>query len=737
MTSSLSNAPDEGERVDESPALGRRRFLTCLVTAPVLTVAAQAVAGVAAPGTAEALPSLPGLNDVVDLGDALILAGLPTSHLLSLQITEGNRAVLQLPRVEVGQGLTTAVAMMVAEELDARLEDVDVPLSDARPELLFNQLTAASNSVRSLYGPVRAVAAAARARLVTAAAQAWGLPAGSLVTRDGSVIAPDGRAATYGSLSAAAAQVLLPAVSAAPRPAAQHKVIGTPRTRLDARDLVTGKARYALDLDVPGAMPAVVARPPTLGGRALAVNDAAARAMPGVLAVVSIPSGVAVVAETFHHALRAREALAIAWADGPVADLSDDDIRDELRSAVLPFLAPPLLTGHVDGAFDFAFVSHAPMEVQSAVADVRPDGAEVWSALKSPIVAQQTIAASVGLPVHKVKVHVVRGGGSFGRRLFFDAALEAAQISKAAGRAVKLMWSRDDDMKHGRMRPASHHKIRATFLLGSVLTYEHRVAAVRTDFRHGLGEALTAAGFDLLALGVSETFLQLTVKLPYHFGVATQLLSEVPLEVPTASWRSVYSSMVHAADEIMVDEIAKKLGKDPVAFRRATLKTAAARAVLDKAAAAGQWGRAMPPGFAQGFAFHEEYKSSVACLVELDARDPANPRVVKAMVAADVGRPINPRGLEAQLMGAAVDGLSIMLQAGNHIDGGAVRESSFSDFRYARQRHTPTEFEVHVLPANGEPGGAGELGVPAAAGAVANAYARATGTSPRRFPINF
>lgn len=733
--SSLSKAPGGGAP-PEAPLLPRRRFLAQLVAAPVLTLVASEVV---APREAEAaeLLGLPGLPDLADFGDAMILAGLPTAHLLALQIGEDGRARLELTRTEVGQGIATAVAMLVAEELDLRLADVDVPLSDARPELVFSQLTGASNSIRSLYDPVRIVAASARARLVTAAAQAWGLPASSLTTREGSVVAPDGREATYGSLSAAAAQVLVPAVPALPKPAAQHQLVGKPTTRIDARDLVTGKAQYALDLSVPGAMPAVVARSPTLGGKIASFDDSTALAMPGVLTVVPIDGGVAVVAETFDQALRARDALAITWQAGPVDSLSDTNVRAMLRAAVPPFVLPPILTGHVDGAFDFAFVNHAPMEVQSAVADVRPDRAEIWSALQSPIVAQQAIAAELGLPQGAVTVHVVRGGGSFGRRLFFDAALEAAQISRAAGRPVKLMWTRADDMRHGRMRPASHHKIRATYALGSVLTYVHRAATVQTDFRHGLGEALTAAGADVLGAGVSQAFFVLTQTVPYHFGVATQQLVEVPLEVPTGSWRSVYSAMVRAADEIMVDEIAKKLGHDALAFRRSLAKSEAARAVLDKVASAGQWGRAMPSGCAQGVALHEEYRSCVACLVEIDVREPASPRVTKAVLAADVGRPINPRGLEAQLMGATIDGISIMLQAGSHIDAGTVRESSFSDFRYARQRHAPLVFEAHIMPAHGEPGGAGELGVPAAAGAVANAYARATGTKPRSFPLSF
>ncbi|WP_441247927.1 molybdopterin cofactor-binding domain-containing protein [Kitasatospora sp. McL0602] len=686
-----------------------------------------------------AAEALPGVTDIVDLGDALILAGLPTSHLLVLEVTEAGRVVLQLPRVEVGQGLTTAMAMIVADELDSRLEDVDVPLSPARPELLFNQLTGASNSVRSLYDPVRAAAAAARARLVTVAARRWALPADGLRTQGSAVLAPDGRSASYASLAVEAAAVLLPAVPGTPKLPAQQSLVGRPTNRIDARDIVTGRARYAGDLDVPGAVPTVVSRPPTVNGTVRDYDATAALAMPGVLGVVPIPTGVAVLAETFDQAIKAKAALKVDWRPGPIDTLSDADIRTKLRNAQPPFLIPPLLTLHLDAEFDFAFVSHAPMEVLTAVADVRPDRAELWFAAQSPIVAQQTIAATLGLPQSAVTVHVVRGGGSFGRRLFFDAALEAAQVSQAAGRPVKLMWTRNDDIRHGRMRPASHHRIRATHLLGQVLTYEHRVSTVQTDFRHGVGEALTAAGVSLPVGGAvfSQAFFALTQKLPYDLGLSTQLLAEVPLEMHTGSWRSVYSGLVRTADEIMVDELARALGQDEVAFRRGRLSSAAARAVLDQAAQSGRWGRPMPAGQAQGFAFHEEHRSSVACLVEIDCTDRANPRVTKAVVAADVGLPVNPRGLEAQLMGAVMDGISVTLQAGLHIDHGAVREGSYADFRYGRQRHSPPAFEVHLMPPTGDPGGAGELGVPAAAAAVANAYARATGTSPRSFPISF
>lgn len=711
------------------PGLPRRRFLAYALAAPTLTVAVRIVGDTST--DAAALPG--GLPDAFDLTDALVLAAAPTVHDLVIEITEDNRVVMQLPRAEVGQGITTAIAMILAEELDARLVDVEMRLQDATPSNLFNQITGGSTSISILYGPVRTVAAAMRARLVTAAAERWQVPASTLRTRDTTVIAADGRTATYGSLSAAAARVVVPATDPAPKDPSEFSIIGNPTTRIDARDIVTGRAEYTLDLDV-GAKPTVVARPPTIGGTVAAVDSTRARAMPGVLAVTTIPAGVAVVAETFHHALQARDALAVTWNDGPAAGLSDAAIRARLDAATPPFLTAPLVS-RVDGVFDFAFVNHAPMETMVAIADVRPGRAELWFPSKTPNAAQAAVAAAVGLPTSAVTCHVIRSGGSFGRRLFFDPALEAAQISQRTGLPVKLLYTRADDMHHGRMRPVSHHKVRATLLLGSVASYEHRVATAPLDARHGLGEALTAAGANVFPGGFSQSLFHLTQNMPYDFGVETYLLNEIDLEIPTSSWRSVYSGTVAVADEIMVDEIARTLGRDPLAFRRAKVSDTRGRAVLDTVAREGQWGRAMPRGCAQGIAMHQEYNGFVAYLVEIDTRNLADPRVTKAVIAVDVGRSVNPRGLEAQLTGATVDAISVMLRAGNHVDNGAVRESSYSDFAWARMRHSPPQVEVHVMAPTGEPGGAGEIGYPAAAAAVANAYARATGTAPRRFPI--
>ncbi|MDH6570552.1 isoquinoline 1-oxidoreductase beta subunit [Streptomyces sp. SAI-117] len=706
----------------------RRKFVVYSLAASTLTVAAPlgcdaAPAEGAEPGAAA--PRRP--SDVLVTG--------ADEEMLVLEVTEANKIVVRLPRVEVGQGVTTAVAMMIAEELDARLDDVDIPLAGARAK--GNQFTGGSSSVSSLYGPARELAALARAKLVTAAARRWRLPARFLYTRNTRVIAPDGRSATFGSLTASAARITRPAVSAKPKPASRHRVIGRPTTRIDARDIVTGKAEYAGDLAVAGAKPTVVARPPTLGGKLVSVDSRAARAMPGVHAVVQVAGVVAVVAESFHHAFQARDALRITWAPGPLASLSDAAIRSRLRAAVPRLGTPPQGSAQTEGEFEFAFVSHAPMEVLTAVADVRAGHAEIWFSSQTPMDARESIASAVGLPASKVQVHVVRGGGSFGRRLNHDAAIEAALISKAARRPVKLMWSRADDIRHGRMRPASHHRIRASHKGGRVVAFTHAMASVSESYE---GQGLSAQG--RAGNGVRPAAAAGSGPLPsdsglYNFGRVSGNTGSVELAMPLGAWRSVDSGTMRTAEEIVVDEVARSLGKDPVAFRRATLRNKAVKAVLDKVADAGDWGRTLPAGQAQGVAVHEEYGSCVACLVEIDATDPKDPRVTKVVMAADVGTAVNPRGLEAQLMGTAIDGISTVLRAGLHIDRGAVRESSYADFHYARQRHAPLRFEAHIMPSRREPGGAGELGVPAAAGAVANAYARATGSRPRRFPLNF
>jgi isoquinoline 1-oxidoreductase subunit beta len=733
------DASQETAPSDEMAAAGpltRRRFLTYVVAAPVLTVAASSAGELIAPSQAHAIvPSPPQPENITDFGDLIKVLTKQAQDLLVLEVTEENRVVFRVPRAEVGQGITTAMAILVADEIDARLVDVDVPLEDARQDLGTAQSTGASSSVRSLWDPVRSIAAQARARLVTAAADRWGLPAGSLSTRDTAVWAPDGRSATYGSLTAAAAEVLVPAVSTNPKPSSEYRLIGTATPRIDARSIVTGTAKFTLDVDVPGAVPTVVIRPPTLRGTVKAYDASAARRMPGVVAITELPTGVAVSANTFDQALKAKSAVQVTWGSGTVDGVSDADINAKLAAAIPPVTPPLPPTKAVDATFSFAFVNHAPMEVGSAVADVRSGSAQIWVATKSPTSAQSAVARALGLSADDVALHVTRGGGSFGRRLYHEPAVEAALVSQAIGRPVKLMWTRNDDMRHGRVRPRSHHQLHAVHSQGEVLSYNHRMSCVELDLTgSGKQQVLVETGYVSPTIGTA--FFNLSLSCPYNFGVVTETLTEVSYDMPTASWRSVYSGQARTAEEIMVDEIAKAMGADAVDMRRKFLKTAEARAVLHKVATEGRWGRAMSSGTGQGVAVHAEYRSTAACLVEIDCTG-AKPRVTKAVMAMDVGRQVNPTGLRAQAMGSLMDGISTVLFAGNHLDNGAFREGSYSDFRYARQADAPLTCDVHLLGGSGTPGGVGELCVPAAAGAVANAYARATGNKPRKFPINF
>ncbi|WP_406689745.1 molybdopterin cofactor-binding domain-containing protein [Saccharopolyspora sp. ID03-671] len=678
---------------------------------------------------------------MVDFADAVTLLAMPTMPLMRLEITGTNKVRFEMPRLEVGQGINTSVVMMIAEEMNARPSDVVVEISDARPELFINHFTGFSSGVRALWKPLASMAAGARSRLVTAAAERLGVAAAKLTVEDTAVHAPDGRSVTFGELARDAARVVAPAVPATPKKPEEHEVLGKPMNRVDARGMVTGATQYVGDIKIPGSVVAVVVRPPTVDGKVAAFDDSAVRGLAGVSDVVELPSGVAVCAENTWQALEAAQQLQVTWVPGPGARTSDADIQAKLSDKTGSMMDALNLDdgeGKIDASFSFAGVSHAPMEVSYAVADVRRDRAEVWYPGQVGMGVQVDVAKAVGLPQTAVTAHITRAGGSFGARGFNDAAVEAARVSKAIGKPVKLMWTRNDEIRHGRMRPPTHHRIIASYRGGKVRSFQQKMSGVMVDLSHGAGIVLTSEIFGAINKPVDEIVFYISQNVPYEFGLVTiDGKGERVPGVKTAEWRGVHGGSFRAAQELVVDELAAKLGEDRLQFRMDSLKTDRAKAVLRKVGSEGSWGRPLPKGHAQGLAVHEEHRSSSACLVEIDATDPWNPRVTKAFVAVDVGRAINPRGVEAQMQGGLIDGISTILQAGLHFDNGAVREGSFSDFKWARQRHSPIETKVFVMPPTGNPGGVGELGVPVAAGAVACAYARATGTRPRSFPINF
>ncbi|MBN6038154.1 molybdopterin cofactor-binding domain-containing protein [Amycolatopsis sp. 195334CR] len=722
---------------------GRRRFLGYVLAAPTLVTAAGLTP------EAEAQVPSPELTRLVDLNDVLTAAALPTAGLISVEVNTDGTVSFALPRAEVGQGITTSSAMLIAEELGVAVDRVRVSLADARPELLFNQLTGGSNTTIATYTPIRVAAALARSRLLAAASASLGAPVAELSLRDGVITGRAGHRVEIGALAGKAASTRTEQVAVELGSRESFTVIGKPHNRIDALDAVTGRKKFAMDLAVPGAKPTMVCRPPTINGKVGSVaNTAEVLALPGITDVVVISTGVAVRAETFGQCIDGVRALRVNWKPGTAEGKSDQSVLGQLAAAELP-LGPRPPTPVVEAKFTFQFRGNSALEPNCAIADVRADRAEIFSALKSPIVAKQTIAAKLGLPPHKVTVHVTEGGGSFGRKLFFDAALEAAEVSQRIGKPVKLMWHRADDSRQGRTHPMATSRVRAAYLGGVVLGYEQRHTSVSTDFGHGLGELFTAMAARLPVgdIGFSETFFQLSQEMSYNFGVSGRLLSETAKGFNTGSMRNVYSPDVTCARELVVDQLAARMKKDPYQFRREFLRDDRHRAVLDKAAEAGGWGRSMPSGFAQGIAFHAEYKSASAVLVELDCRPETvnrpirdgvgGPRVTKMVVAVDVGLAVNPRGLEAQLMGGAMDGIALALTASLHLRDGYFLEASWDNYFYTRQWNTPTDFRVIVLPSTSDdPGGAGELGVAPAMAAVACAYGRATGTMPTTFPIN-
>lgn len=787
----------------------RRRFLGYVIAAPTLVTAARLV-NVGPASAAPAAPAqIPGVGvqpaqgyDLIDfLKDAATPTALPV--FITIQINTDGTVVFDMHRTEVGQGLTTSVAMIIAEEIGVPLEQVSITLADARPELLFNQLTGGSNSIYTLYDSVRTAAAVARGRLLEAAAAQFGGVASKLEIVEGFVKAPDGSSVGIGDLAESAASLVTEAAGGTPKDAGEFSLIGTPRRRVDARAIVTGAQKYTMDLAIPDAKPTMIARPPTILGTPAAVNNSAAvRALPGVLGVAVIESGVAIQAETFGQCIDALQVIDVTWNDGPSATMTDESVNAQLAAAELPQLAPDLslldglgldalgdiVPDTIDGIFTFAFQPNCPLEPNPCIADVRGGKAEIWAPMKNPIAAQGDIAAALGFNQGDVTCHVVQAGGSFGRDLFWDAPREAALASQALGVPVKLAWTRTDDFRQGRAHPACRSNVRLLHAAGEVVAYSQNHTSVNTDFGHGLGDALTALAERLPSnLGnvtFSQTVWLLTQYVPYNFGLASQLLNEtLPLPLGaatlpnlgdpttlvepetkndifrTGSMRNIYSPNVVTAREVMIDELCAELDVDPLAFRLARLKDSRSKGVLAKVGEAGEWGRSMAAGTAQGLGFHSEYKGRAACLIEIDTR-PATvnrtvaaeyaftgPRVTKAIFAVDVGLCINPLGLEAQMIGGMMDGIANALSFSLHLGGqdrtgasftGAYAEDSWEHAYYTRQWNVPFEVEVHILNTDGlsRPGGAGEFGVAASMAAAATAYARATGEQIRTFPVN-
>lgn len=746
---------------------GRRRFLGYLLAAPTVVAAAQLGGSVLDPRQAHAagVPSNPQVADNYDLSDALSDAALPTSNLISVQIHEDGTASHNMVRTEVGQGVQTAIAMLIAEELDLPIEKVHVGHAPARPELVWNQLTGGSNSVRSQYYPVRVAAAIAKGALMQAAAHELDFAMSELTGQGGKILAPTGVSLSYGELAEKAASLQDKQVSVQLKPESEFTIIGQPQRRVDARDIVTGQKEFVTDFDMPDALPTMVCRPPTINGTVKSVNNAAAvMELPGVTDVATIITGVAVRARTFGQCIDAIQELDVTWNPGPVEGTSDASIEKELKAAHPPWVIPPVPGAKTfEREYTLAFVNNAPLEPASAIADVKDGSAEIWGAAKLPITAQADIAQLLGLPLTAVTVNVVGSGGSFGRRLFNDGLLDAAEASQKMGKPVRLMWSRTDEFRQGRGRPMEVSKLRANHDGTKVLSLENRFTSVFTDWGHGFGDAAAAMYTRLpgAKLGVSEAIFELTAIWPYNFGVTKQLLWETrqAKEGPgaprtrstfnTGAMRQVYSPNVVMAQELFVDELAIEMGRDRFEFRRDFAKNDKFREVIQKVAEAGEWGRSLPPGVAQGIGVHEEYKQHSACLVEVDCRPETvnrkipgattGPRVTRAVFVTTVGRHlVNPLGAQAQLQGGVMDGIALAQTSSLHLVDGAFLEGSYDDFRYTRQWNVPFDVEVIMLPEDpmSEVGGFGEVGVGPTAAAVVCAIGAARNSYPSYIPIS-
>ena len=717
----------------------RRRVLKgFLIAGPTLAVAARlgfADGAGAFPTKTDELP------DVQDFTDIFIASQQPFIYDLKIEIKPDNRVYFELPKMEVGQGIMTTVAVMVADNLDTAYENMDVALSPAQQKWGAAQITGGSHNTRVMWDPIRVVCAKMRGQLLAAASQTMGIPVSQLRTEDGHVVATNGQKVTYGQITELASK-LVQAPTATPKTAKDFNLIGKPRTKYGLEKIVQGTYPYPLDLHSSKEfLPTVLAMAATHGASVLSIDDSEAKKIKGFIAVTHIPGmpdylipeGVAVTAETFGIAKKCKDALKIKWSTGPMDQLSDAQIDDMLNGIIDKVTSPG---EGVEGTFRWPYVPHAPMEENSSAGKFENGKYEGWGGAQVPAILQRQIAETLGIKVEDVLYHVNPAGGAFGRHLFHDQDVHAAQISQRLGKPVKLQWLREEGIKHGRTRPVSIHNVKATVANGDVVAFEHRMACPEMDLRHGLGDIATQGLTEYNNEGVCQYFFAHTQKVFYKTGPTAITLKQRLLAKPTAAWRVVYSGQVGGVNEIVIDELARSLGKDEFDYRMEMLESERHRAVLAKAAEQAQWGKKLPAGVAQGIGMHDEYKSIAAYVMTIDTRG-KEPRMAACHIAVDNGFCVNPEGTKSSLLGQAHDGFALVFRAGLHVDNGATRESNFHDYRWTRMFDSTPDMSVSILPAsNVTPGGIGELGVPAASGAAANAWARATGKQPRNFPLN-
>lgn len=635
-------------------------------------------------------------------------------------------------RSEIGQGVWTALPMLVAEELDADWDKVQ-PVQPLADEAYGQMGTALSSSVRSLWRELRTAGAMARTMLVAAAAEQWVCRAEDCTTDKGFVVhATSGRRASYGSLVALAKQQRVPDEPAL-RARADFRILGTDTARKDVRDKVTGAARFGLDVRLPGMLRAVILRCPHFGGRLVSSDTSAARAMAGVVDVFDHPNGIAVVAGDTWTALQARLAITVAWDPGRGAGVTSDAIAGQLREAV----GSPGTTVWSRGrgaaglegagtrlAADYAlpYLAHATMEPIHCTAWVHDGRCELWVSTQSPQAMQQAAARALGIATDRVVVHPMFVGGGFGRRVMDEEVLEAVAIARRFDVPVQLVWSREDDLQHDFYRPAAHHRIEAVLADGTIRAWRHRIAApavVHHDAKPDFVCPVGAEGATELAYGIPDAAVE---------------YRHLPTVVPTGFWRSVGHSHTAFAVECFLDEAAAGLGTTPFALRRSLLHGQPRQlAVLDavERIAARQ---PVAAGTARGLALHSSFGSHVAMVAEVAREARGRIRVTRVWCAADAGFVVHPDLVRAQLEGAIAFGATAALHGRIDVQDGAVTNSTHLAYPLLRFSEAP-QVELELVAGGDEPAGVGEIGVPPIAPAIANALAALDGARARELPL--
>jgi isoquinoline 1-oxidoreductase beta subunit len=672
-----------------------------------------------------------------------------------------------MPRCEVGQGVEGGCAQIIADQAELPYDHVDITQSKARMDLMDAQLTGGSSSVYSMWEPLRELSELIRHKLIGAAAKKWGLAPELLRTGgDGYVYGPKkAQRAGYGELAGLAASeqdefvgTLVNAMLGPPK----RGVIGKNMPRKDIHAIVTGTKQFAMDLDIAGALPTMLCRPPTFNGTINKVNNLEqVKGMPGVTDVAVINAAhraqaVAVRAATFGQCIDAIRALDVDWNVGSTGPVNTEDIMAKIAETALPMEPAPPGAEVFDKTCTFHYRLSGPLEPNSCVADVREDSVQLWGGSKIPGTPLSMVAEEMGLPLDKVVLNVIYAGGSFGTTLHGDRFIEAARASKAFGKPVRLMWHRTDQVRFGRAHPGSVSHVRATKVGSSVTSFTQWHASGSCDVTHSAGDVITGRmmkkdpshywGNEMVALW----FYQILTIIPYNFGPTRTALTDA-LEydfLPTSAVRNVWSPDVAVARELLVEDLAEAFGMDGYQFRRAFVKNPGMVAALDAVAERGDWGRTMPPGTAQAIGIHTEYKCQLACLMEIDNRPAAvaqkakhggiGPRITKAIFAGAMGVPVNPDAVKAQFMGGMMDGISAAFaEALDHRDGLPL-QGGWDDYYWTRQWDTPPETDFIVIDDGSTvPGGAGEAGVAAGYAATAIALQKVLGRKITELPVFF